>query len=77
MKKMNSKKNILTVCAAFALSLSITPANADLYGGYNGIMQTVQDIQNQAGMNQMHDSNYLRERSQENYRNEDYKYFIH
>ncbi len=76
MKKMNSKKNILTVCAAFALSLStITPANADLYGGYNGIMQTVQDIQNQAGMNQMHDSNYLRERSQENYRNEDYKYY--
>ena len=84
MKKMNSKKNILIMCAAFALSLSITPANADLYGGYNGVMQsgqmadvarTVQDMQNQAGMNQMHDSNYLRERSQENYRNEDYNYY--
>lgn len=73
MKKMNSKKNILTVCAAFALSLStITPANADLYGGYNGIMQT---IQSQAGMNQMHDDNYLKERKQDNYRNEDYNYY--
>ena len=84
MKKMNSKKNILIMCAAFALSLSITPVNADLYGSYNGVMQsgqmadvarTVQDMQNQAGMNQMHDSNYLRERSQENYRNEDYNYY--
>ena len=82
MKKINSKTNIVILCAAFALSASITPANADLYGGYNGVMQqagyTYQDamnVQNQAGMNQMHDSNYLREKSQDSYRNEDYKYY--
>ena len=76
MKKMNSKKNILIMCAAFAISLSVAPANADLYGGYNGIMQPVgQYIQSQAGMNQMHDDNYLKERKQDNYRNEDYGYY--
>ena len=73
---MNSKKNILIMCAAFAISLSVAPANADLYGGYNGIMQPVgQYIQSQAGMNQMHDDNYLKERKQDNYRNEDYGYY--
>ncbi len=82
MKKINSKTKIMILCTAFALSASITPAFADLYGGYNGVMQqagyTYQDVmnaQNQAGMNQMHDSNYLREKSQDNYRTEDYKYY--
>ena len=79
MKKINSKTNIMILCAAFALTASITPAFADLYSGYNGVMQqagyTYQDVQNQAGMNQMHDSNYLREKYQDNHRTEDYKYY--
>lgn len=72
MKKMNSKANIMILCAAFALSVSTTPANAAMYDSFPAIYQ---DIQSQSGMNQMHDSNYLRERSQENYRNEDYNYY--
>ena len=72
MKKMNSKTNIMILCAAFALSVSTTPANAAMYDSFPAIYQ---DIQSQSGMNQMHDSNYLRERSQENYRNEDYNYY--
>ena len=72
MKKINPKTNIMILCAAFALSASITPANAAMYDSFPAIYQ---NAQSQAGMNQMHDSNYLRERSQDNYRNEDYNYY--
>ena len=72
MKKINSKTNIMILCAAFALSASITPANAAMYDSFPAIYQ---NMQNQAGMNQMHDNSYLRERSQDNYRNEDYNYY--
>ena len=73
MKKINSKTKIMILCTAFALSASITPVFAGAM--YDSFPALYQDVQNQAGMNQMHDSNYLREKSQDNYRTEDYKYY--
>ena len=72
MKKINSKTNIMILCAAFALSVSITPTNAAMYDSFPALYQ---DVQSQSGMNQMHDNSYLRERAQDNYRNEDYNYY--
>lgn len=76
MKKINSKTNIMILCAAFVLSASVTvtvtPANAAMYDSFPSLYQ---DVQSQSGMNQMHDGSYLRERAQDNYRNEDYNYY--
>ena len=77
MKKINSRKYILTTAMTLAMviSASYTTANADAFGGTNITPQQMQMIQDQGGLNQMHDTNHLRERYQENYRNEDYNYY--
>ena len=79
MKKINSRKNILSaimcMCIAFALPSSTTPAKADPFGGAPITPTAIQEAGTQGGMNQMHDTNYLRERYQDNYRTEDYQYY--
>ena len=77
MKKINSRKYILntTLCCALVVSASLLPANADALGGIDITPQQMQMIQGQGGLNQMHDTNNLKERYQDNYRNEDYNYY--
>ena len=73
MKKISSRKNILSavMCIAFAFPAFNTPVKAvDM----PSMPQIIQEAGMQGGMNQMHDTNYLKERYQENYRNEDYQY---
>ncbi len=74
MKKISSRRNILSaiMCIAFAFPAFNTPVKAvDM----PTIPQIIQEAGMQGGMNQMHDTNYLKERYQENYRNEDYQYY--
>ena len=70
MKKINSKKHIIGAITfmsfALTISASYNPANADPFGGASIVPG---QIGAEAGMNQMHDSNYLKERYQDNYRN--------
>ncbi len=81
MKKMNSKKQFLILCAAFALSVSLTPANATTFDSYPAMMQQgysyqdIQNVRNQSGMNQLHDTDYLKEKAKDNYREDDYNYY--
>ena len=76
MKKIKSRRNILSalmcMCIAFTLPSVSTPAQAV---DVPTIPQMIQDAGMQGGMNQMHDTNYLKERYQDNYRNEDYQYY--
>ena len=75
MKKINSKKHIIGAITCMSLALTISasysPATADPLGGAPIVPG---QIGAEAGMNQMHDSSYLKERYQDNYRNEDYQY---
>ena len=79
MKKINSRKYILKaiMLSALVISASFSKANADQFGGANITPQQMmlQEVGAQSGLNQMHDSNYLKERYQDNYRNEDYNYY--
>ena len=81
MKKMNSKKQFLILCAAFALSVSLTPANATTFDSYPAMMQQgysyqdIQNVRNQSGMNQLHDTDYLKEKAKDSYREDDYNYY--
>ena len=77
MKKINSRKSIFKaiLCFAMIVSASYTTANADALGGIDVTPQQMQMIQGQSGLNQMHDTNILKERYQDNYRNEDYNYY--
>ncbi len=79
MEKINSRKYILKaiMLSAFVISASFTQANADSFGGANVTPQQMimQEVGAQSGLNQMHDSNYLKERYQDNYRNQDYNYY--
>lgn len=79
MKKINSRKYILKamLCSALFVSASFSPANADALGGATITPQQMmlQEVGAQSGLNQMHDTNYLKERYQDNYRNEDYNYY--
>ena len=78
---MNSKKQFLILCAAFALSVSLTPANATTFDSYPAMMQQgysyqdIQNVRNQSGMNQLHDTDYLKEKAKDNYREDDYNYY--
>ena len=79
MKKINSRKYILKaiMLSALVISASFSKANADQFGGANITPQQMmmQEVGAQSGLNQMHDTNYLKERYQDNYRNEDYNYY--
>ncbi len=76
MKKINSKKHIIGAITFMSIALTISasynPAIADPFAGAT---ITPGQIGAEAGMNQMHDSNYLKEKYQDNYRNEDYQYY--
>lgn len=76
MKKIRLRKNVLSTavlaCAAFTFPALSLPAKAF---DAPAVPQIIQEAGMQGGLNQTHDSNYLRERYQENYRNEDYQYY--
>ncbi len=76
MKKISSRRNILSavMCVAIVLSAS-NLAKADAFGGTTITPSVIQEAGMQGGMNQIHDTNYLKERYQDNYRNEDYQYY--
>lgn len=77
MKKINSKKSVLSAVFCLALTASLTPANADIYGSFPSAMDASmrQQVGAQAGMNQMHDTNFLKDRYQQKQQNEDYQYY--
>ncbi len=79
MEKINSRKYILKaiMLSALVISASFSKANADQFGGANITPQQMmmQEVGAQSGLNQMHDTNYLKERYQDNYRNDDYNYY--
>lgn len=72
MKKISSKKSIVSaiLCAAFAFSL---PAFADVMPG--GLNTLIQQTGAEAGMNQMHDTDFLRNRYQERQKEDDYQFY--
>ena len=74
MKKIRLRKNVLSTavlaCAAFTFPALSLPAKAF---DAPAVPQIIQEAGMQGGLNQTHDNNYLRERYQENYRNEDYQ----
>ena len=81
MKKIKAKQNILkaitVMCIAFPASFNTSYADGIggapiTPGAFNSL---IQEAGSQAGLNQMHDSNYLKEKYQDNYRNEDYNYY--
>lgn len=73
MKKINSRSSILSV--VFCVTLAVTPANADMFSSFpNTIDPSIrQEANSQAGMNQMHDTNFLRDRYQQKQQAEDYQ----
>ena len=83
MKKINSKKKILCAVCCFALS-AFAPSFASVYDSYpnavdNSMMQdasrAVQRFNSEAGMNQIHDSNTMRDRYQQKEHSADYNYY--
>lgn len=83
MKKINSKKKILCAVCCFALS-AFAPSFASVYDSYpnavdNSMMQdasrAVQRFNSEAGMNQIHDNNTMRDRYQQKERSADYNYY--
>jgi hemolysin activation/secretion protein len=72
MKMINSRKSILNAVFCLALTASLTPAQAypiaDSFPSY-------MDASSQAGMNQMHDTDYLRDKYQQRQKTEDYQYY--
>lgn len=73
MEKINSRKNILSAVMLLSatLALSASPANAN----FGDIGNLQQQVGAEAGMNQMHDSDFLRNRYQQDRHNEDYQYY--
>lgn len=73
MKKINSRKSIL--CAAVSIYLACSAAYAN---PLSGSMFTPGDITRagaEAGMNQMHDTDFLKSRYQQQQHNEDYQFY--
>lgn len=80
MKKINSRKHFLSaimcMCFALAVPASSTPANADALGGATitpGAFGS--QVGAEAGMNQGHDMNHLRDQFQDKLREDDYQYY--
>ena len=74
MKKINSRSSILSAVFCLALAASLTPANADVYGSFPSATE-MQQAGSQAGMNQMHDTNFLKDRYQQKQQTQDYKQY--
>ncbi len=80
MKKINTGKYFLSavMCISFALasSASLTSANADAFGGAAITPGTFgSQVGAEAGMNQGHDMNNLRNQYQDKLREDDYQYY--
>lgn len=77
MKKINSRSSILS--AVFCVTLAVTPANADIFSSYPNAMDASmrQQVESQAGMNQLHDTNFLKDRYQQKQQTEDYQQYQH
>lgn len=80
MKKINSRKHFLSaimcMCFALAVPASSIPANADALGGATitpGAFGS--QVGAEAGMNQGHDMNHLRDQFQDKLREDDYQYY--
>lgn len=74
MKKINSKRNILGAVLCICMAASVTPARA-AFGDMGNLTQQAGRVGAEAGMNQMHDSDLLRNRYQQQQHNEDYQYY--
>lgn len=75
MKKINSKRNILTVVAAVCIACNITPSSANPLAGSNYTPGEIGRASTEAGMNQMHDTDYLKTRYQQKKHTDDYQYY--
>ena len=75
MKKINSRINILGAVFCIATALSLTPSVANPVLGSGYMPGEVGRAGAEAGMNQMHDTNLLRDRYEQRQRNEDYQYY--
>jgi len=72
MKKI-TKTNILSAVLCMALVASFTPAKAALFDNFPNTVYG--EASSQAGMNLMHDSDYLKDRYQDAKNNEDYQQY--
>ena len=73
MKKINSKRVMLSALLCVALAASTTQARADFYSNFTNTVYG--DLYTQSGMNQGHDTNSLDEKYFENQRQEDMRYY--
>lgn len=69
MKKINSRKSILSTVLMLALVASISPAKAALYDNFPNT------VYGEAGRNQMHDTDVLKDRYRDEQAQEDYNYY--
>ena len=73
MKKISSRKNILGAVIASMLFISVAPAHADMFSNFPNTVYG--SASQQAGMNQSHDTDYLKDRYREESAQEDYNYY--
>jgi hemolysin activation/secretion protein len=70
MKKINSRRNVLGAILLLALAVSVTPAKADLFSNFPNTVYG--SASQQAGMNQSHDTDFLKDRYREEEQQGDY-----
>ena len=77
MKKINFKKKILGSAFCLALLASFTPVKAAWIDSFPNTMDNsmIQQAGSQAGMNQTHDTDYLKNRYKQQQQTEDYQYY--
>ena len=70
MKKISSKTSILSAVLMLALTASIAPAKADMFSNFPNTVYG--SASQQAGMNQSHDTDFLKDRYRDEEQQEDY-----
>ena len=70
MKKISSKTSILSAVLILALTASIAPAKADMFSNFPNTVYG--SASQQAGMNQSHDTDFLKDRYRDEEQQEDY-----
>lgn len=70
MKKISSKTSILSAVLMLALTASVTPVKADMFSNFPNTVYG--SASQQAGMNQSHDTDFLKDRYRDEEQQEDY-----